>query len=449
MGSMALLARQLGHTVSGSDKNVYPPMSSQLEQQGIELHSGYDAEFITAKPDLVVIGNALSRGNAAVEAVLEQGVPYCSGPEWLSQHVLQGRWVLAVAGTHGKTTTTGMLAWIMEHAGLHPGFLVGGIPQDFGISARLGDGQHFVIEADEYDSAFFDKRSKFVHYRPRTAILNNLEFDHADIFADLAAIQTQFHHFVRTIPGNGMIVLPAGVPALDAVLARGCWTPVEYTACDAQTSGARWQALPLQADGSEFMVQECVFANGEESLLQHGVVRWEHTGVHNMQNAIAAIAAADHAGVAAETSIAALSAFSGVKRRMEKLAELRGVTVYDDFAHHPTAIASTLQGLRKQQGDARIIAVIEPRSNTMRMGVHKQELLQSVSSADHVFWYEGDSMQWSARELLGNATVLNSITAIVEQLAALAQTGDHIVIMSNGGFGGIQQQLIAALQVKK
>lgn len=449
MGSMALLARQLGHTVSGSDENVYPPMSSQLEQQGIELHSGYDAEFITAKPDLVVIGNALSRGNAAVEAVLEQGVPYCSGPEWLSQHVLQGRWVLAVAGTHGKTTTTGMLAWIMEHAGLHPGFLVGGIPQDFGISARLGDGQHFVIEADEYDSAFFDKRSKFVHYRPRTAILNNLEFDHADIFADLAAIQTQFHHFVRTIPGNGMIVLPAAMPALDAVLARGCWTPVEYTACDAQTSGARWQALPLQADGSEFMVQECVFANGEESLLQHGVVRWAHTGVHNMQNAIAAIAAADHAGVAAETSIAALSAFSGVKRRMEKLAELRGVTVYDDFAHHPTAIASTLQGLRKQQGDARIIAVIEPRSNTMRMGVHKQELLQSVSSADHVFWYEGDGMQWSARELLGNATVLNSITAIVEQLAALAQTGDHIVIMSNGGFGGIQQQLIAALQVKK
>ncbi len=449
MGSMALLARQLGHTVSGSDENVYPPMSSQLEQQGVELHSGYDAEFITARPDLVVIGNALSRGNAAVEAVLEQGVPYCSGPEWLSQHVLQGRWVLAVAGTHGKTTTTGMLAWIMEHAGLHPGFLVGGIPQDFGISARLGDGQHFVIEADEYDSAFFDKRSKFVHYRPRTAILNNLEFDHADIFADLAAIQTQFHHFVRTIPGNGMIVLPAAMPALDAVLARGCWTPVEYTACDAQTSGARWQALPLQADGSEFMVQECVFANGEESLLQHGVVRWAHTGVHNMQNAIAAIAAADHAGVAAETSIAALSAFSGVKRRMEKLAELCGVTVYDDFAHHPTAIASTLQGLRKQQGDARIIAVIEPRSNTMRMGVHKHELLQSVSSADHVFWYEGDGMQWSARELLGNATVLNSITAIVEQLAALAQTGDHIVIMSNGGFGGIQQQLIAALQVKK
>ncbi|MGI9295427.1 MAG: UDP-N-acetylmuramate:L-alanyl-gamma-D-glutamyl-meso-diaminopimelate ligase [Pseudomonadales bacterium] len=449
MGSLALLARQLGHTVSGSDENVYPPMSTQLEQQGIALHSGYDADFLNHKPDLVAIGNALSRGNAAVEAVLNQGVPYCSGPDWLSRHVLQGRWVLAVAGTHGKTTATSMLAWILDQAGLHPGFLVGGIAKDFGISARLGDGQHFVIEADEYDSAFFDKRSKFVHYRSRTAILNNLEFDHADIFADLAAIQTQFHHFVRTIPGDGMIVLPEGVAALDSVLAQGCWTPVEYTACDAQSTDARWQALPLQADCSEFMVQECVFANGEKTLQQHGTVSWAHTGAHNMQNAIAAIAAADHAGVAAETSIAALSAFSGVKRRMEKLAELRGVTLYDDFAHHPTAIASTLQGLRKQQTDSRIIAVIEPRSNTMRMGVHKQELLHSVTAADHVVWFQGEGVQWLTQEFLGAGTALDSVDAIVEHLVELVQAGDHIVIMSNGGFGGIQQKIIAALQVKQ
>ena len=448
MGSLALLARQLGHTVSGSDENVYPPMSTQLRQQGIELHIGYDADFLHGKPDLVIIGNAMSRGNEAVEAVLNQGVPYCSGPAWLSRHVLQGRWVLAVAGTHGKTTATSMLAWILEQAGLQPGFLVGGIPQDFGVSARLGEGQHFVIEADEYDSAFFDKRSKFVHYQPRTAILNNLEFDHADIFADLAAIQTQFHHFVRTIPGNGMIVLPAGVAALDAVLERGCWTPIEYTACDPQFSDARWQALPLQADGSEFIVQECVFANGEKTLQQHGTVSWVHIGAHNMQNAIAAIAAADHAGVAAETSIAALSVFSGVKRRMEKLAEQDGVTVYDDFAHHPTAIASTLQGLRKQHASARIIALIEPRSNTMRMGIHKQELLQSVSAADQVLWYQSGDVAWLTEEFQNHGTIVDSVSLMVEQVTAMAQPGDHIVIMSNGGFDGIQQKLIAALQEK-
>ena len=448
MGSLALLARELGHTVSGSDENVYPPMSTQLEQHGIELHSGYDAGFLHGKPDLVVIGNAMSRGNPAVEAVLNRGVAYCSGPDWLSRHVLQGRWVLAVAGTHGKTTATSMLAWILEQAGLHPGFLVGGIPQDFGLSARLGDGQHFVIEADEYDSAFFDKRSKFVHYQPRTAILNNLEFDHADIFADLAAIQTQFHHFVRTIPGNGMIVLPMGVAALETVLQKGCWTPIEYTACDPKFSDARWQALPMQADGSEFMLQECVFANGEKTLQPHGVIRWAHTGAHNMQNAIAAIAAAAHAGVDAETSIAALSAFSGVKRRMEKLAELNGVTVYDDFAHHPTAIASTLQGLRKQHASARIIALIEPRSNTMRMGIHKQELLQSVSAADHVLWYQSGDMPWLAETVQNKGAVLNSVATIVEQVAAMAQAGDQVVIMSNGGFDGIQQKMITALQEK-
>ncbi len=448
MGSLALLARQLGHTVSGSDENVYPPMSSQLEQQGIELHSGYDADFLHGKPDLVVIGNAMSRGNEAVEAVLNRGVAYCSGPDWLARHVLRGRWVLAVAGTHGKTTATSMLAWMLEQAGLQPGFLVGGIPQDFHVSARLGEGQHFVIEADEYDSAFFDKRSKFVHYQPRTAILNNLEFDHADIFADLAAIQKQFHHFVRTIPGNGMIVLPAGVAALDAVLEKGCWTPIEYTTCDPQFSDARWQALPLQADGSEFMVQECVFVNGEKTLQQHGTVRWSHTGAHNMQNAIAAIAAAEHAGVAAETSIAALCAFSGVKRRMEKLAELNGVTVYDDFAHHPTAIASTLQGLRKQHADARIIALIEPRSNTMRMGVYKQELLQSVSAADHVLWYQSGDVSWLTEEFHEHGAIVDSVSLMVDQVVAMAQPGDQVVLMSNGGFDGIQQKLIAALQEK-
>lgn len=449
MGSLALLARQLDHTVSGSDENVYPPMSSQLQQQGIELHRGYDADFLRGRPDLVVIGNTMSRGNEAVEAVLNQGAAYCSGPAWLSSQVLQGRWVLAVAGTHGKTTATSMLAWILEQAGLQPGFLVGGIPQDFGVSARLGEGQHFVVEADEYDSAFFDKRSKFIHYQPRTAILNNLEFDHADIFADLAAIQTQFHHFVRTIPGNGRIVLPAGVAALDSVLEQGCWTPIDYTACDPQCSDARWQALPLQADGSEFMVQECVFANGDKTLQQHGVVSWAHTGAHNMQNGIAAIAAADHAGVTAEVSIAALSAFSGVKRRMEKLAELNGVTVYDDFAHHPTAIASTLQGLRKQHSDARIIALIEPRSNTMRMGVHKQQLLQSVSIADHVLWYQSGDVPWLTQDLQQHGAIVDSVSLMVEQVAAMARPGDQIVIMSNGGFDGIQQKLIVALQDKE
>ncbi len=437
MGSLAVLAKELGHRVTGSDANVYPPMSTQLEAQGIELTQGYDAAQLQPAPDVVVIGNALSRGNPAVEYVLNQGLPYVSGPQWLADHVLQGRWVLAVAGTHGKTTTSSMLAWVLEHAGMSPGFLIGGVPQNFGISARLGDTPFFVVEADEYDSAFFDKRSKFVHYRPRTAILNNLEFDHADIFPDLAAIERQFHHLVRTIPGDGLIIHPQAEVALQRVIGMGCWTPVQTTG-----DGGQWQARLLHDDGSRFEVRFDGVAQG--------VVEWELTGQHNVANALVCLAAARHVGVVPELGIAALSAFMNVKRRMEKVAEVRGVTIYDDFAHHPTAIATTLDGLRKRIGGAQLIAIIEPRSNSMKLGAHRDGLPESVVQADHVFWYAPDNLGWDLAATVASSTVptavCNSLEQIISAVTALAAPGTQIVVMSNGGFGGLHSKLAEALQ---
>ncbi len=436
MGSLAVLAKDLGHRVTGSDANVYPPMSTQLQAQGIELTQGYDAAQLDPAPDLVVIGNALSRGNPAVEYVLNQGLPYVSGPQWLADHVLQGRWVLAVAGTHGKTTTSSMLAWVLEHAGMSPGFLIGGVPQNFGISARLGGTPFFVVEADEYDSAFFDKRSKFVHYRPRTAILNNLEFDHADIFPDLAAIERQFHHLVRTIPGDGLIIHPQGEAALQRVIEMGCWTPVQTTG-----EGGQWQARLLHDDGSRFEVRFDGVAQG--------VVEWQLTGQHNVANALVCLAAARHVGVLPELGIAALSAFINVKRRMEKVAEVRGVTIYDDFAHHPTAIATTLDGLRKRIGGARLIAIVEPRSNSMKLGAHRDGLPESVVQADHVFWYAPANLGWDLAATVASSTVPTSVCDSLEQIiaavTALATPGTQIVVMSNGGFGGLHGKLAAAL----
>ena len=437
MGSLALLAKELGHRVTGSDANVYPPMSTQLEEQGIELMHGYHVEHLQPAPDLVVVGNALSRGNPAVEYVLNTGLAYVSGPQWLAEHVLQGRWVLAVAGTHGKTTTSSMLAWILEYAGMQPGFLIGGVPQNFGISARLGETDFFVVEADEYDSAFFDKRSKFVHYRPRTAVLNNLEFDHADIFPDLAAIEQQFHHLVRTVPSNGLLIYPAREQAIERVLDRGCWTPRQTTG-----PGGQWQARLLKDDGSEF----AVLLDGVEQ----GVVRWPLTGLHNVANALAALAAARHVGVTAEHGAQALREFENVKRRMQNLGCVRGVTVYDDFAHHPTAIASTLDGLRKQVGKQQIIAVIEPRSNSMKLGAHREGLAPSTALADHVFWYAPDSQGWDLASTVAGAPVptqvCNSLEDIIAGVLALAQADTQVVIMSNGGFGGIHTQLMEALE---
>ncbi|GAB3465880.1 UDP-N-acetylmuramate:L-alanyl-gamma-D-glutamyl-meso-diaminopimelate ligase [Azotobacter salinestris] len=437
MGSLAVLAKELGHRVTGSDANVYPPMSTQLEAQGIELMQGYAAGHLQPAPDLVVIGNALSRGNPAVEYVLNQGLPYVSGPQWLADHVLQGRWVLAVAGTHGKTTTTSMLAWVLEHAGMSPGFLIGGVPQNFGVSARLGGTPFFVVEADEYDSAFFDKRSKFVHYRPRTAILNNLEFDHADIFPDLAAIERQFHHLVRTIPSQGLIIHPTTEQAIERVLAMGRWTSVQTTG-----EGGQWQARLLAEDGSRF---EVLF----EGALQ-GVVDWELTGRHNVANALAALAAARHVGVLAEQGIAALASFRSVKRRMEKVAEVKGVTLYDDFAHHPTAIATTLDGLRKRVGEAPIIAVIEPRSNSMKLGAHRDGLPDSVAQADQVVWYAPPNLGWdlaaTAAACPVPAVVCDSLEAIIARVASQAAPGTQVVIMSNGGFGGLHGKLAKALE---
>lgn len=437
MGSLALLAKELGHRVTGSDANVYPPMSTQLEEQGIELMEGYSAAHLQPAPDLVVVGNALSRGNPAVEYLLDVGLPYVSGPQWLAEHVLQGRWVLAAAGTHGKTTTSSMLAWILEYAGMSPGFLIGGVPQNFGISARLGETDFFVVEADEYDSAFFDKRSKFVHYRPRTTILNNLEFDHADIFPDLAAIEQQFHHLVRTVPGNGLIIYPAQEQAIERVLEQGCWTPVQTTGPDGQ-----WQAQLIKDDGSEFSVT----LDG----VTQGVVRWSLTGLHNVANALAALAAARHVGVTGEHGAQALAEFKNVKRRMQNLGCVRGVTVYDDFAHHPTAIASTLDGLRKQVGEQQIIAVIEPRSNSMKLGAHREGLAPSTALADQVFWYAPDNLGWDLARTVSEATVptqvCNSLEAIIEGVVALVTPGTQVVIMSNGGFGGIHRQLVEALE---
>lgn len=437
MGGLAVIARQMGHHVTGSDQNVYPPMSTQLEAQGIVLMEGYRAENLMPKPDLVVIGNALSRGNPEVEAVLNQGLNYVSGPEWLAKHVLQERWVLGVAGTHGKTTTTSMLSWILEHQGFKPGFLIGGIPLNFGVSARLGESAFFVVEADEYDSAFFDKRSKFVHYRLRTAILNNLEYDHADIFPDLDAIKKQFHHLVRTIPGQGLIITPKTEHNIRDVLNMGCWTPVAQTSID---GGAAWNAELSKADGSRFTVVQGGQAQGE--------VAWTLTGRHNVSNALSAIAAAHHAGIPPNDAIAALAQFQNVKRRMEVIGKVRGVTIYDDFAHHPTAIETTLDGLRKQVGQERIVAIVEPRSNTMRLGVHTETLAKSLQQADLALIYHPPELAWDLSRLTqyaANIEICASLEQIIDRLKHETGDGGHFVLMSNGSFGGIYARLLAAL----
>ena len=445
MGSLAVLAKELGHQVSGCDANVYPPMSTQLEAAGIRLMEGYDPAHLTADIDLIVVGNAMSRGNPMVEHMLNQGLTYTSGPQWLAEHVLHDKWVLAVAGTHGKTTTTSMLTWILEDAGMAPGYLIGGVPKNFEVSARLGETPFFVIEADEYDTAFFDKRSKFVHYRPRTVVLNNLEFDHADIFDDLAAIQRQFHHLVRIVPEQGRVIC-ADEANLQTVLDQGCWTPVEHFSDGAESD---WQVRPVAADGS------CYDVLFQDEL--QGRVTWANTGRHNMLNGLAAIAAARHVGVKPADAIAALCRFAGVKRRMELLADIEGVRVYDDFAHHPTAITMTLEGLRKGLNESgvegRILAVIEPRSNTMRMGEHKAKLAPACVDADQVLWYQPPGMDWNIQQVVDDSPVparlFDDVAGIVEALCAEAKSGDQIVIMSNGGFAGIHQQLTEALMQRK
>ena len=437
MGGLAVIAKQAGHQVTGCDANVYPPMSTQLESQGIGLTEGWDPDQVDLAPDLFVIGNVVSRGNPLMEEILNRRLPYASGPQWLAECVLHGNWVLGVAGTHGKTTTSAMLAWILECAGYDPGFLIGGVPLDFGVSARITDSRFFVIEADEYDTAFFDKRSKFVHYRPSTVILNNLEFDHADIFADLSAIETQFHHLVRTIPGNGLIVANSAEDSVQRVLELGCWTPVEWF------DRADGWSIRGADDVSEFDV----LFRGQVQ----GHLKWNLSGRHNGMNALAALIAARHAGIPVATGIDALSRFRNVKRRMELRGEVNGVTVYDDFAHHPTAIETTVAGLRASVGDARIIAVFEPRSNTMRMGSIKQALSPSLAAADLVFCYT-NGLDWdvaaSLQPLGGKAQCLGDIDALVRAIASSARTGDHVLIMSNGGFGNIHEKLLAELQTR-
>ncbi|WP_456378070.1 UDP-N-acetylmuramate:L-alanyl-gamma-D-glutamyl-meso-diaminopimelate ligase [Thiolapillus sp.] len=442
MGGIAQIATALGHRVTGSDAGVYPPMSTQLEESGIELMQGWDASHLQPAPDMVVVGNALSRGNPAVEYMLDQGLPYTSGPQWLAEHVLQQRWVLAVAGTHGKTTTASMLAWILQDAGLEPGFLIGGVPQNFGHSARLGNTPFFVIEADEYDTAFFDKRSKFVHYRPRTLVLNNLEFDHADIFDDLAQIQRQFHHLLRTVPASGLIVSAWQDNNLDAVLEMGCWTTVEYFSTQGDCA---WRAGDLSADGSSFDVI-CEGVNA-------GRVSWSLTGMHNVSNALAAIAAARHAGVPVRVSIEALGRFENVKRRMELRGTVAGIRVYDDFAHHPTAIATTLAGLRAQVGEGRILAVLEPRSNTMRMGIHANSLPASLNQADQVLLFAPPSLDWNAEQVMAplgsKCKVLASTQEILAALKTSAGSGDTILVMSNGGFENIHARILQELESRQ
>jgi UDP-N-acetylmuramate: L-alanyl-gamma-D-glutamyl-meso-diaminopimelate ligase len=485
MGGIAVLAKQAGHRVTGCDANVYPPMSTQLEAQGIELIEGFSPDQVNLNPDMFVIGNVVSRGNPLMEEILNRGLLYISGPQWLAENVLQGKWVLAVAGTHGKTTTTSMLAWILEYAGLAPGFLIGGVPQNFGISARLPGvspkdsqyGKHpdlewdarrtelstgdstqkygedastaqrssmakddvcspfFVIEADEYDTAFFDKRSKFVHYHPRTAILNNLEFDHADIFVDLAAIETQFHHLVRTVPSNGLIVANGKEDSMQRVIQRGCWTPVEHFG-----NADGWLASDVEADGSFDVVY---------NHKTQGRVLWELMGEHNRMNALAALAAARHVGVPVAQGIEALNRFQNVKRRMEVRGVVNEVTVYDDFAHHPTAIATTVAGLRARIGGARILAVLEPRSNTMKLGVMKNALPDSLTDANKVFCYSAN-LGWDVAEALlpitGKSFVSDDLAALVEAIVQEAKAGDHVLVMSNGGFGGIHNMLLERLQ---
>lgn len=462
MGSLAILAKQLGFEVSGSDANVYPPMSTQLEEQGIRLCEGFDPKHLRPAPDMVIIGNAMSRGNPSVEYVLDRGIRYTSGPEWLAQNVLHGRWVLGVAGTHGKTTTSAMLAWILEYAGMKPGYLIGGVTNNLPASASLGDSIFFVVEADEYDSAFFDKRSKFIHYAPRTTILNNLEFDHADIFDDLEAIKRQFHHLVRTLPGNGLILSGDGEEALEDVLARGCWTPrqsfgVDSVAADSlallENGGMYWDAELIRDDGSKFALAK--MGVGGEPLAQVQI-EWQMTGRHNVNNAVAAIAAAHHAGVEVFTAAEALNQFRGVKRRMELRGERRGIRVYDDFAHHPTAIETTLDGMAaKIEADRsgaaqRLVAVIEPASNTMRAGFHQDTLVAACHAADEVVWRRPSDSGLDFAALEANNPVpscsFDDVDEIVGYLAKHSRSGDHIVIMSNGGFGGIHDKLLRALR---
>ncbi len=447
MGGIALLARAAGHRVSGCDANVYPPMSTQLAAQGIELTEGWAAEQAALRPDVFVIGNVVTRGYPLMEEILNRGLPYVSGPQWLKENVLAGRWVAAVAGTHGKTTVASMLAWILEHAGLAPGFLIGGIPNNFGVSARLnpplppfdkgGQGGFFVVEADEYDTAFFDKRSKFVHYPSRTTILNNLEFDHADIFPDLAAIETQFHHFVRTLPANGLIVVNGLDRTLGQVLARGCYTPVERFGV-----GDGWSAGAQHGDGFDVLFQNKIV----------GRVVWSLAGAHNQANALAAIAAARHCGVAPSQAIEAFRDFKGIKRRLEVRGVVNRITIYDDFAHHPTAIQATLAGLRARVGAGRIVVVVEPRSNTMKLGVMNDRLAPSLDRADRVFCYSA-GVQWDAAAVLAalgaKAEAHADFDALLERVAVSLVPGDHVVIMSNGGFNGIHEKLLARLAEKR
>jgi UDP-N-acetylmuramate: L-alanyl-gamma-D-glutamyl-meso-diaminopimelate ligase len=437
MGGIAAIAKTAGYRVTGCDANVYPPMSEQLAALGIDLVQGFGADQLALDPDVWVIGNVVTRGNPLMEAILDRGDRYVSGPQWLAEEVLRGRHVLAVAGTHGKTTASTMLAWILERGARNPGFLIGGVPNDFPVSARLTGSEHFVIEADEYDTAFFDKRSKFVHYRPRTAILNNLEFDHADIFDDLAAIERQFHHLVRIVPKSGLLVVNGADEALARVLKAGAWTPVELF-----DSPQGWQAGEADAEG------------GFEVAWQGralGRVRWSQLGTHNRLNALAALAAARHVGVTAEEGIAALSSFSGVRRRMQIRGEAHGVTVYDDFAHHPTAIRTTLGGLRRRVGGARILAVLEPRSNTMKRGVLKDALPESLADADRTFVYTA-GLGWDAGAVFGRmgarARCIDDLEHLVGAVSAEARSGDHVLVMSNGGFGGIHEKLLDRLSAR-
>jgi len=443
MGGIAAIAKAAGHRVTGSDRNVYPPMSTQLQALGIDVVEGFDASQLKPAPDVVVVGNVMVRGQPVIEALLESDIPYASGPEWLSRAVLKDRWVLAVAGTHGKTTTSSLLAWILEHAGLSPGFLIGGVPANFDTSARLGKEPFFVIEADEYDTAFFDKRAKFVHYRPRTVILNNLEFDHADIYPDLDSIKRQFHHLVRIVPGSGRIIWNAGDERLIDTLAMGCWTAREGFSRNA-VANAEWTARTSSAtdDYSRFEVLQAGQPRGE--------VEWDLIGAHNVENALAAIAAARHVGVTVAHSIEALKSFKGIARRMQVRGEVQGIKVYDDFAHHPTAIELTLDGLRRRVGKQRIVAVLEPRSNTMRMGVHREAIAPSLHAADEVWLYAPPDLGWDIGEILRPLGERGRSSGSVEQLAAeltkALRPGDHVLIMSNGGFGGLHGKLLEALK---
>jgi len=443
MGGIAAIAKELGHRVSGCDANVYPPMSTQLEALGIELKQGYLTEHLKDEPDLVIVGNAMSRGNPMVEYVLDRNISYTSGPQWLLENVLKDRWVLAVSGTHGKTTTSSMLTWILEYADMKPGYLIGGVPQNFESSARLGESPFFVIEADEYDTAFFDKRSKFVHYRPRTLIINNLEFDHADIFNDLSDIQRQFHHLIRMVPSNGLVLYPQSEQAITETIAQGCWTPTQQSVDKAHINEG-WYADKVKEDGSEFIVN----LKGQPQ----GTVKWGLIGDFNIDNGLMAIAAARHAGVGIDVSIEALAEFINTKRRLELRGTVNNIKVYDDFAHHPTAITKTLTGVRAHVGKQKIIAVLEPRSNTMKSGVHKDTLAASLHHADLVYVYQGDKVEWSVSDLINDCNapcvVSSSIDELVANITEQADESDTIVVMSNGGFGGIHTKILESLTHK-